>query len=67
MRTQKASCPWTRKDGFLLGEGAGILVLEDYDSQIKEKLRFYGEVAGFGQSDDAFHITAPAEDGRGAY
>ncbi len=65
---EKASCPWDKKrDGFLLGEGAGILVLEDYDSANKRKAKIYGEVVGFGQSDDAFHITAPAEDGRGAY
>ena len=65
---EQASCPWDKKrDGFLLGEGAGILVLEDYDSANKRKAKIYGEVAGFGQSDDAFHITAPAEDGRGAY
>ena len=65
---EKASCPWDKKrDGFLLGEGAGILVLEDYDLARKRKAKIYGEVVGFGQSDDAYHITAPAEDGRGAY
>ena len=65
---EKASCPWDKKrDGFLLGEGAGILVLEDYDLAKKRKAKIYGEVVGFGQSDDAYHITAPAEDGRGAY
>ena len=65
---EKASCPWDKKrDGFLLGEGAGILVLEDFDLAKKRKAKIYGEVVGFGQSDDAYHITAPAEDGRGAY
>tara|TARA_B100001027_G_scaffold216324_1_gene192344 strand:- start:472 stop:1710 length:1239 start_codon:yes stop_codon:yes gene_type:complete len=65
---QKASCPWDKKrDGFLLGEGSGILVLEELDFAKKRGAKIYGEVVGFGQSDDAFHITAPAEDGRGAY
>ena len=65
---EKASCPWDKKrDGFLLGEGAGIMVLEDFDLAKKRKAKIYGEVVGFGQSDDAYHITAPAEDGRGAY
>ena len=64
---EKASCPWDKKrDGFLLGEGAGIMVLEDFDLAKKRKAKIYGEVVGFGQSDDAYHITAPAEDGRGA-
>ena len=65
---EKASCPWDKKrDGFLLGEGAGIMVLEDFDLAKKRNAKIYGEVVGFGQSDDAYHITAPAEDGRGAY
>ena len=65
---EKASCPWDKKrDGFLLGEGAGIMVLEDFDLAKERKAMIYGEVVGFGQSDDAYHITAPAEDGRGAY
>ena len=64
----KASCPWDKKrDGFLLGEGAGILILEELESAKSRKAKIYGEVVGFGQSDDAYHITAPAEDGRGAY
>ena len=63
-----ASCPWDKKrDGFLLGEGAGILILEELESAKSRKAKIYGEVVGFGQSDDAYHITAPAEDGRGAY
>ena len=65
---QQASCPWDKKrDGFLLGEGAGILILEELESAKSRKAKIYGEVVGFGQSDDAYHITAPAEDGRGAY
>ena len=65
---EKASCPWDKKrDGFLLGEGSGILVLEELDFARNRGAKIYGEVVGFGQSDDAFHITAPAEDGRGAY
>ena len=65
---EQASCPWDRKrDGFLLGEGAGILILEELESAKSRKAKIYGEVVGFGQSDDAYHITAPAEDGRGAY
>ena len=65
---EKASCPWDKKrDGFLLGEGSGILVLEELDFARNRGAKIYGEVVGFGQSDDAYHITAPAEDGRGAY
>ena len=65
---EQASCPWDKKrDGFLLGEGAGILILEELESAKSRKVKIYGEVVGFGQSDDAYHITAPAEDGRGAY
>ena len=65
---EQASCPWDKKrDGFLLGEGAGILILEELESAKRRKVKIYGEVVGFGQSDDAYHITAPAEDGRGAY
>ena len=65
---EQASCPWDkRRDGFLLGEGAGILILEELGSAKSRKAKIYGEVVGFGQSDDAYHITAPAEDGRGAY
>ena len=65
---EEASCPWDKKrDGFLLREGAGILILEELESAKRRQAKIYGEVVGFGQSDDAYHITAPAEDGRGAY
>ena len=64
---QGASCPWDKnRDGFLLGEGSGILILEEYESAKKRSANIYGEIIGFGMSDDAYHITAPSEDGRGA-
>ena len=65
---QKASRPFDKdRDGFVFGEGAGILVLEDYDHAKKRGAKIYCELAGFGQTDDAFHITAPEEKGDGAY
>ena len=64
---QAASRPWDRdRDGFVLGEGAGILVLESYESAKARGAKIYCELAGFGMSDDAFHMTAPPEDGAGA-
>lgn len=64
---QAASRPWDKdRDGFVLGDGAGVVVLEEYDHAVARGAKIYAELVGFGTSADAFHMTSPPEDGSGA-
>ncbi|MDI6948822.1 beta-ketoacyl-ACP synthase II [Serratia sp. Se-RSmG] len=64
---QAASRPWDKdRDGFVLGDGAGMMVLEEYEHAKKRGAKIYAEVVGFGMSSDAYHMTSPPENGAGA-